>query len=313
MASRCFFWGLKRGGYNRGPARKNRTRENEQSMRVTVEGIGIGPLLIIGGHEDKEGDRTILKRVVHLAGAVGGRARIGVVTTASEAAEKAFNTYERVFTDLGAEVVPLDLKTRREADAERALKLVPACGAIFFTGGDQLRITSMLGGTRFHWALQEAHRQGTTVAGTSAGASMMSETMIVEGYGEKSPTRNTVKMAPGMGLWTGAVIDQHFTQRGRINRLLSALAQNPDILAVGLDEDTAIEVRLEAGRFRVMGSRTVTILDGRSVDWTNASEQSPEEPLTLTHVHLHVLSATYGFDFKRRMPVPPDDDPKGDS
>jgi cyanophycinase len=132
---------------------------------------------------------------------------------------------------------------------------------------------------------------------------MMSDTMIVTGEAEEAPTKNTVHMAPGMGLWVGAVIDQHFTQRGRIGRLLSALAQNPGILGVGLDEDTAIEVRLDTFHLDVLGSRTVTLLDGTHVTSTNASESRNDRPLAISGVHLHVLPEGCRFDLKERMPL----------
>ena len=131
---------------------------------------------------------------------------------------------------------------------------------------------------------------------------MMSHTMIVEGDAHESPTKNTVKMAAGMGLWNGAVIDQHFSQRGRIGRLLSAVAQNPDVLGIGLDENTALEVRLEETMLTVWGASTVTVVDGRAIQETNASESDDNQPLALTGVMLHVLPKGYGMDLTTRTP-----------
>lgn len=263
----------------------------------------IGPLVIIGGNEDKSGDGSILRRVAELARESSRGRALGVVTTASRHGAGAFDQYREIFHRLGVdEVWDLSVTARREADQEKLLDGIRQAAALFFSGGDQLRITSVLGGTLFHHVLLEEHRRGLAIAGTSAGASMMSDTMIVMGDGEEPPTKNTVHMAPGMGLWIGAVIDQHFSQRGRIGRLLSALAQNPGILGVGLDEDTAIEVRVDEHRLRVWGSRTVTLLDGTQVDGTNASESRADRPLAITGVKLHVLPEGYHFDLNERRP-----------
>lgn len=266
---------------------------------------GIGPLVIIGGNEDKTGENRILSRVATLTRESERSNSLGVVTTASVDGDSAFRTYQRLFAELGVgEVFPLVLDYRDQAGQPRVIKAIEEAGALFFSGGDQLRITSVLGGTPFHQKLLTEHEAGLVVAGTSAGASMMSDTMIVGGDAEETPTRNTVHLATGLGLWLGAVIDQHFSQRGRIGRLLSALAQNPGILGVGIDEDTAIEVASNEERLYVHGSHTVTILDGHDISDTNASESSPGQPLALTHVWLHVLPHGYGFDLKERQPIP---------
>lgn len=215
----------------------------------------------------------------------------------------AYHRYRSIFSELGVpEVLDFSIESRGEASSPDMLERMAEASALFFSGGDQLRITSVLGGTPFHERLLREHRQGLTVAGTSAGASMMSDTMIVSGDAEEAPTKNTVHMAPGMGLWVGAVIDQHFSQRGRIGRLLSALAQNPGILGVGLDEDTAIEVHLDRNDLTVWGSRTVTLLDGRQVQESNASESRADRPLAISGVTLHVLPQGFGFDLTARRP-----------
>ncbi|MCL5116224.1 MAG: cyanophycinase, partial [Firmicutes bacterium] len=258
------------------------------------------------GNEDKTGECVILKRVAELTRQSSRGDALGVVTTASRQGEPAFRQYRDLFHEMGLDnVLDLTIETRDEAQRENVLNSIRRAGTLFFSGGDQLRITSVLGGTLFHHVLLEEHRRGLNVAGTSAGASMMSDTMIVTGDAEEAPTKNTVHMAPGMGLWQGAVIDQHFSQRGRIGRLLSALAQNPGILGVGLDEDTAIEVRLDHHQLQVWGSRTVTLLDGTEVGDTNASESRADRPLAITNVRLHVLPQGYGFDLDERIPWPP--------
>ncbi len=264
----------------------------------------IGPLLLIGGRENKEQHPEILERFVELCRRHGGTPRIGVVTTASTEGQALFAEYSRVFRRLGVQqVAGLNVDRRVEASAPALCQRMDELTGIFFSGGDQLRITSTLGGSRFHQILLQRHRKdGLAVGGTSAGASMMSHTMIVEGDAHESPTKNTVKMAAGMGLWNGAVIDQHFSQRGRIGRLLSAVAQNPDVLGIGLDENTALEVRLEETMLTVWGASTVTVVDGRAIQETNASESDDNQPLALTGVMLHVLPKGYGMDLTTRTP-----------
>ncbi|MCL8208351.1 MAG: cyanophycinase [Actinomycetia bacterium] len=263
-----------------------------------------GPLLIVGGHEDKAGEAAVLRRLVALAG--GTRAVVGVVPTASADESRAVATYVDAFERLGAaRVEPLFVRSRWEAVADWDRR-AGAVTAVFFTGGDQLRITSTLGGTRFHAWLRARHREGLVIAGTSAGASMMSDVMIVEGDAAHTPTLNTVRLAVGMGFWPGVVIDQHFSQRGRIGRLLSALAQNPAVLGVGIDENTAVEVDFARRTFRVLGQACVTVLDGHGIRATNASESRPGQPLALTDVVLHVLPAPWEYSWANRTPREPE-------
>ncbi len=260
-----------------------------------------GTLLIIGGAEDKTGECAVLKKFVELAG--GEKARLVLVTSATGQPLAAGELYCGLFTGLGAqEVAVLNVTSRREANSPGVYEKVEKASGIFFTGGDQLRITSLLGGTQFDEALRRAHQKGAVVAGTSAGASAMSETMIVEGEGAEAPKKNTVQMAPGMGLIREVVIDQHFAQRGRLGRLLTAVAQHPYMLGVGIDEDTAIIVA-PGGIFEVVGSQTVTVIDGKRIQETNVSELGPRAPLALTNVILHILPAGYKFDMKKRLPI----------
>lgn len=263
-----------------------------------------GSLVIIGGHEDKDRSAVILRRVLALAG--GPAARIAVVPTASETPRAVGRPYVEVLSRLGAQAIEvLKLDSRAQAMDPRWPAKLAGATAVFFTGGDQLRITSTLGGSWFHRALAARQRAGLVVAGTSAGASMMTDTMIVEGAADQSPTRNTVHLAVGMGLWPGAVVDQHFSERGRIGRLLSAVAQNPSVLGVGIDENTAIEVDFADQCFKVLGEGTVTVLDGWGAGETNASESRPQEPLALTGVQLHVLAPAWAFRWSERRPVAP--------
>src|SRR4051794_21049841 len=201
-----------------------------------------GPLVIIGGHEDKEHECVILKEFVRLAG--GSGARIVVMTVATEQPQEVGREYRKLFCDLGARDVRVTGVTQREeARSPQSLKTIDQATGVFFTGGDQLRITALLGGTPLDDLLHRAHEEGLALAGTSSGASMMSCTMIIEGDGKEAPAIDTVGLSPGMKFIEGPIIDQHFAERGRIGRLLSAVAQQPAKLGLGLDEDTAIVVR----------------------------------------------------------------------
>ncbi|MDI3256753.1 MAG: cyanophycinase [Kyrpidia sp.] len=263
-----------------------------------------GPLVIIGGAEDKQGDCVILREVVRLAG--GSRARIVVVTAATEFPVEVGNEYAGVFLRLGAgDVQPLHIGRREEAEAPFAERLVEKATCVFFTGGEQRRITRLLGGTRLDAVLHRMHGEGLVLAGTSAGASMMSSTMIVEGEAETHPRPGIVHMEPGMEFLAGLVIDQHFAQRGRLGRLLSAVAKYPHHLGLGIDENTAVIVSgLEC---RVIGSGAVSIVDAGALTYSNVDRADRGEPLALCGVRLHVLPAGYRFHLRERRPVLDDD------
>jgi cyanophycinase len=259
-----------------------------------------GKLIIIGGAEDKQGECQILKEVAKAAGTPQGR--IVIITTATQKPREAGKLYVKLFKDLGVEGVEvINIESRQDAGQQTFLRTVEKATCIFFTGGDQLRITSILGGTAMGDKLKQLYYSGITIAGTSAGASAMSSTMIITGNEEDSPKKCTVKMAPGLDLLKGCVIDQHFAQRGRIGRLLCAVAQNPHVLGIGIDEDTAIVV--EGNRFRVAGSQAVTVVDGRLLSFSNVSETKPDDPLALMGIVLHVLPKGYGFDLANKKPI----------
>lgn len=260
-----------------------------------------GTLLIVGGAEDKKGKCEILSKFVELSG--GKNSMILVITTATEDSARAGQEYTRIFKGLNAgQIEVLDLDSRQKANQPYIEKLLEKSTGIFFTGGDQLRITAMLGGTIANQGLRQAYLQGTVIAGTSAGASVMTNTMIAEGDSEEAPKLNTIKLAPGLGLLEDMVVDQHFAQRGRIGRLLSAIAYNPYILGMGIDEDTAVVVYPDA-ILEVIGSQTVTFIDGRQITYSNVSELSPDQALAIEKVIIHVLPKGYRFDLTTRMPL----------
>lgn len=259
-----------------------------------------GPLLVIGGHEDKTGERLILRAVAERLR--GGR--LVLATIASHEPEGYLDTYREAFADLGVtDLVELYVNDRGETHEDEKLSLLDGAGGVFFSGGDQLRIASQIGDTPIEQRVRAIHAAGGLVAGTSAGASVMSETMLVGGASSESHRIGDLRMAPGLGLIRNTIIDQHFAERGRIGRLLGAVAHNPRILGVGVDEDTAILV--EGRRFSVLGSGAVYVVDAEEVTQSNIAEGKSACALSLHDVRLHVLAAGDGFDLDRRAPLGP--------
>lgn len=259
-----------------------------------------GQLVIIGGAEDKEGDCTILREFVRRAG--GTKARIVVMTVATELPREVGENYIRVFERLGAEDVRIvDTVEREDATSATYLEAIEKATGVFFTGGDQARITSILKGTQIDEAIHRRYAEGIVVGGTSAGAAMMPDVMIVEGDSETNPRVEVVEMGPGMGFLPGVVIDQHFLQRGRLGRLISALAQQPAVLGFGIDENTAIAV--SDNKFEVIGEGAVTIVDESELTHSNIGEILKDEPLAVCGARLHILPHGYKFDLKTRKPI----------
>jgi cyanophycinase len=260
-----------------------------------------GTLLVIGGAEDKDREKVILRRLVMLVGS----GKLVVATVASEDPRQSFERYEPLLRSLGApHIHHLNVETRGQATQARTLRVLEDADAVFFTGGDQLRITAVLGDTPVFSRIYEIFAQGGTIAGTSAGAAVMSETMVVGGNGEKSyRVGGDLQMAPGFGFARHMVIDQHFAERGRIGRLAGVVAQNPRMLGVGIDEDTAIEVERGAS-IRVLGAGGVTILDGSTITHTNVAEVDTGRTLSVMGVRLHILSQGDELDLLTREPIP---------
>lgn len=263
-----------------------------------------GNLIIIGGAEDKKGKKEILKRVAKYIDP--NKEKMLIATIATEYPEKSYENYKDIFNNLGIKnIEKLDISVREEAFDKKNIDLIKEANLLFFTGGDQLRITSMIGGSPVYDAIKELCINGGIIAGTSAGASVMSETMIVEGDDEESPHKCTLKMSPGLGLVKNIIIDQHFAQRGRIGRLLTAIAQNPEVLGIGIDEDTAILVS-DKGIAEVIGSGAVYFVDGSCIDYSNVSEQYSEEVLSMFNVKLHVLKDGNRFNLLKKVPFEED-------
>lgn len=257
-----------------------------------------GPLIIIGGHEDKDGDRVILKEVAERL----GDGRLVIATVASHEPDGYFDAYKKAFGALGVtDLVELYVNEREETRSSETRELLADAAGLFFTGGDQLRISSQIGDTPIEEMVRAIHHRGGVIAGTSAGASVMSDTMLVRGSSAESHRIGDLNMAPGLGLIEDVIIDQHFAERGRIGRLLGAVAQNPRVLGIGIDEDTAIVV--EGDRFRVIGAGAVYVVDGTAVTHSNIAEARREEPLSMFGVRLHVVAGGDTFDLRTRTPT----------
>ncbi len=225
-----------------------------------------------------------------------------LATVASHQPEGYFESYQAAFADLGVtDLVELYLHERAETADPDKLGLFDEAAGVFFSGGDQLRIASQIGDTPVEQRVRELHERGGVIAGTSAGASVMSETMLVKGTSSESHRIGDLHMAPGLGLVPNAIIDQHFAERGRFGRLFGAVAHNPRELGIGIDEDTAIV--LAAQRFRVIGSGCVYVIDGAGVTRSNIAEAEADRALSMHDVRLHVLSSGDEFDLSIRRPA----------
>ncbi len=267
-------------------------------MGIIMSELVNGNLLIIGGAEDKWGQSSVLKNAIDMCG--DGEAKIIVLTTATQKPQEVGEEYRAVFTRLGVKYIDiLNVDSRNDANNDSVVQRIAGAAGVFFTGGDQLRITSILGGTKTFKTLLDMHKQGIPIIGTSAGASAMSSTMIVDGNSNSAARKCTLGMSPGLGFLEHVIIDQHFEQRGRLGRLLVGVAQNPSILGVGIDEDTAIKVNSNTS-FEVVGTNCVTVIDGTTIQKSNVSELNPEEIIALSNVTIHVLPSGFRFDLNKR-------------
>lgn len=248
-----------------------------------------GHLVIIGGSEDKQRDMTILRRFVELCG--GPAAKIVVITAASAVTDHMWETYDRAFADLGVtRHLHLHLHSRSDANDADHIRDVRDAGGIFMTGGDQKRLLALIGGTLLDTAMHAALKlRGACIGGTSAGASAMSGHMLAQGRAELHPEKGSVSLGAGLGFLHKIVIDQHFSERQRLSRLLSVVAQNPYLQGVGIDEDTALVVERGVG-IEVLGEGAVTIVDGRTMS-TNVASIADHATPELIDVRLHLLPA----------------------
>lgn len=264
-----------------------------------------GRLVAIGGGDIREGDAPLLKEFVKLA--KGPRARVVVMTVATDEPGTAGAEYRDAFKRLGVDdLKAVDVSSRADALRPESLEAIEHATGLFFTGGDQLHITSLVGGTEMQRLIGRRYERGLVVGGTSAGAAMMSNSMILGGESDESPKVGAVEIGPGMDLIIGAVIDTHFSQRGRFGRLLTAIAHYPQDLGLGIDEKTAMIVN--RNEFEVAGEGAVIVIDGGTMNYTSLPYTEEGDGLSLYGVRVHVLAAGARFDLSKREPIVEKDD-----
>ncbi len=273
---------------------KNQETSHIQSTKKAI--------LIIGGAEDKVHGKEILQTFFNRSG--GSDAVLGIIPCASREPTLIGDRYYRIFEDMGAKQIKvLDIRDRSSADDSVYLDFVESCTGIFMTGGDQLRLCGLLAETPLmDRIVTRAQKHEISLAGTSAGAAVMGHHMIAGGSSGESPNRALVDMAMGLGIIPEILVDQHFYNRNRLARLLSAIASHPDLLGIGIDEDTCAMFETD-GTIRVIGKGTVTIVDAQNVSHTNHTHAYGSEPLSIHNLKLHVLCYGDRYDLRKHQPL----------
>ncbi len=262
-------------------------------------------VLIIGGAEDKVHGREILHTFFGRSGSLD--ARIAIIPSASREPAIIGERYQQIFEEMGAkEIRVLDIRDRSQAEDPYLREYVENCTGVFMTGGDQLRLCGLLADTPLMEKVRQRVQQGElTLAGTSAGAAVMGHHMIAGGGSGESPNRSLVDMATGLGIIPEVIVDQHFHNRNRMARLMSALAGHPEQLAIGIDEDTCAMFERD-GLLQVMGKGTVTIIDPREMSYTNHILVGATDPISLHNLRVHILSYGDRYHLHKRCIIPPD-------
>jgi len=272
-----------------------------------------GYLIAIGGAEDKGSDEEkernnssnffqegILKQIIELAGKKS-EPKIEVVTTASSIPDEVGQTYKKAFRKLGCvEIGHLKITTREEAQSKKTMDRLEQCNCILFSGGDQLRLCSVLGGTTFLELLRERYfAEHFVIAGTSAGAAAMSNTMICGGAEDQAYLKGKVDLSIGFGLLRDVIIDTHFDARGRFGRLVQAIAAQPGAIGIGLDEDTGVIIE-RGHRLKAIGSSSAIILDGSKILHNNIADIKNGMPVSVANLHVHIMTNSDTFDINTR-------------
>ncbi len=264
-----------------------------------IQDVDRGYIVPIGGAEDRTDQPVILRRFAELAG--GRQARIVVIPTASQLQDTG-QQYVAVFQAMGvAEAISMPINQRADGDNPDHLDSLNQATGIFITGGNQLRLSTILGGTAVAQTIRQRNAQGVHIAGTSAGAAIMPEHMIAGGESGATPTEDQVQIAPGLGLTNQVVIDQHFRERDRLGRLMAALSYNPFLLGLGVDEDTAAFIGPD-GRIEVLGSGAITVVDPSEVSYSSMASVRAGDPISLFGIRVHILAQGTGFDLNQRTP-----------
>jgi cyanophycinase len=262
------------------------------------------PVMVIGGAEDKVNGCEILRAFFESAG--GQQASIGIVPCASQEPSVVGDRYHKIFQGMGArQVQVLDIRQPRECDEEKWLNILERCTGIFITGGDQQRLCDLIGESKFIASIkQRIDEQGDLVmAGTSAGAAIVGEKMIAGGSSGESPNQLLVDLTDGLGIFPDLLVDQHFHNRNRMARLMSAIAAHPDKLGIGIDEDTCAAFDGD-GTFKAIGKGTITIIDPRGLTHTNYLDVVKSSPLSLHNLTVHVLSKGDRYNYQHRTVLP---------
>jgi cyanophycinase len=265
-----------------------------------------GSLFLVGGKDGRNEDRILLDRFVELCG--GSSARVLVITTATSEPERHNEEYTEAFSRSGARKASIFHPTQRaDADRPALLSALDHATGVYFTGGGQSKLVTAISGSKFYLRLRERHREGLLVGGTSAGAAAMSAVMIVGGSGKRALRTASVELSTGFGLLPDVIIDQHFRQRRRMGRLFAAVARNPAMLGLGLDEATAAEI--DAQRVTVLGAGTMTVVDGSElVEASLADAERRDTPLSFTGLRLHRLGQGWRYDLTTREVKAPTDE-----
>ncbi len=265
-----------------------------------------GILVAVGGNEDKKHNLDVLRTIKSLV--KKDLVLIEVITTASEVPEEVGKLYVKAFAKVGGnELSLMHIPTRDLAEDPSNVERVRKADIIFFTGGDQLRITSILGGSSVLRVVKERYLEGgCIIAGTSAGASAMSETMIYGGESTEAILKGTVNMTAGIGLIENVIIDSHFIKRGRFSRLVQIVSTNPGLIGLGLGEDTGVVV--ERGHIiKAIGSGLVVIFDGQHIRYSNITNIKDGEAIAVENIHIHTIVKGHGYDLKQRKYLKPTD------
>lgn len=260
-------------------------------------------VIVIGGGEDKVHERKVLKLFVSHAGA--SSARIGIIPSASREPHIIGKIYSDIFQELGASVV--DVLDVRDRDHAQDPKILDRFTGVFLTGGDQVRLCALIGDTPLAKQIKErVHHGKLTLAGTSAGAAVMGHHMIASGISGEPPHKEMVSMGIGLGILPGILVDQHFQNRNRMARLITAISAHPDRLGIGIDEDTAAIFAYDHSEIvDIQGSGTVTIIDPQEVTYSNQHFASGTTPLTIHNLRVHILSSGGKFHLTKRIPLTP--------
>ncbi len=265
-----------------------------------------GYIIPIGGAEDRSEHSAVLQRFVEICGGEG--CHIAIIPTASQLPDTG-PTYQETFTALGADrPKSLPFLSREDAENKEWLGVLERADGVFLTGGNQLRLSTILGGTSTEALLRERNQAGLHVAGTSAGAAILSQHMIAHGKEGSTPRAGKMALAPGFGMVDEVIVDQHFRQRDRLGRLLTALSYNPRLIGLGVDEDTAAVIDPN-GKVEAVGSGAVTVVDPSELAFSSIAEAARREPVTMLNARIHVLGPGATFDLETRTANLPSAEP----